>query len=434
MKTSTKIAKLCQICAQIVLAISCVICFLPTNQLAGQLAPQKTSFLLLKNGGLFRGFISRVENGFEITSTSGSRFRMAEDQVAGQYDTIQQVFGHKFLLAKKKNSFAGYSELVYWCVGEDLFDESRQVITFYSQNGFSSKQYGRQPTKRELDQNQKLCERLRGYVRTAETRKLARIQKAKNVVSNTGYLQPSDGEKQNIRSVAWNSQSGSNPLQPMKPKEFRPTVAEMDLATKDLPRNATRVFRQLQIKLSRNCASCHEKPTDKFQLISVRRGQKADWRTTQKNMYFVFQHMDRKDPDRSQLLKMMKTQHGGQNLPAYPQDSTTFVMMRNWMFYVTGNERLYQQKLLQQKMGITAPNSPNPPEKSEDVPRQKSSAPNIPDPLATKNKGQGSSVMSPQKLTPPSPAQLINSKKPLAKDPFDPAIFNQKHHPNRTQR
>ena len=382
---------------------------LPREVAVGQLVPRSThTYLLLRNGSLMKGRIYVVAQGFDVESPSGSRTRISRAQVVAHYNSIQQVFGHKFLQAKKKNRVEKYSQLVFWCVDKKLFAEAEQVVGHFAPT-FQSRQ---STIGNRRDPNSAAATRLTRYIAAARER-LARPRSSST--ANTG----SAGDS-NIRQVAWNSTTDDNAnqmLQPRRAKKYLPSIAQMEAATDKMPKNANAVFRKLQVRMTTGCnaAKCHAQPTNSFQIIPFRRGQTAGWRDTQKNIYFALQFSDKTDPAKSKLLQMMRTQHGGQTQAAFPKDSEAYIMARNWLYVVTGNAELLLRRLHGQAQAIQRGTPP----------KVQGTPPPSNGPMKTDD---------PTPVTPPDPAKLERQPEQLAKDPFDPDLFNRKHHPQRKPR
>ncbi len=340
-------------------------------------------FLLLTNGSVVRGQIEKTTTGFQVKTIRGSVFLVPPNQAAHLLNSIEQVFAVKFSNAKRRNRIEPLRQLVYWAVNEKLFESAQKVVALMAAD----------PAKKRI------AAQLESYIASSRQRKL------RSGTSGAIAWQSKPVNQKPVVHVPKTIRSAQNATGQNK----KPTIKELDKLTKSLPPGSLKVFRQLQVKVAKNCytAGCHSSSTDSFQVLRMPPGERIPWRLTQQNVYQVFKFTDKSDPDRSKILHYMATPHGKQAAAGFPKDSPHYKLMRNWLFHVTENGNLWRQKEIKR---ITEAANKQKKQNNQDNAKVD---PNV----------------VPASFTPPSPEELIRGeKKQITSDPFDPDIFNQKYH------
>jgi hypothetical protein len=160
----------------------------------------------------------------------------------------------------------------------------------------------------------------------------------------------------------------------------------------------TEAFRRFVVKvqpiLMNACASCHVRPNaGRFHLERTYTDTLNSRAATLRNLNVTLAQVDRSKPAVSPLLRWAATAHGGASLPPFRDRSApAFKHLDEWVRMTVGDNPASEAKAETVGAAATSPTASSP--FGTDKPKDDSSA---------------------------SP-----------KDPFDPAIFNRRHHPDRS--
>lgn len=195
-----------------------------------------------------------------------------------------------------------------------------------------------------------------------------------------------------------------------------PTNDDLDKLVRSLPVGVLDQFsNHVQPLLLNNCTAsgCHAaNSTTGYALMRIPLGRNASRRLTQRNLYETLQHVNRAKPTESPLITNSIRPHGGSKTAVFV--GRDLAQFQHLLAFV---QRLSETP----RHPPTAGNSPVAADK----------------PVATNNL----LLQSPPPATAPGAVELPVANKPQligdpatqpAVDPFDPDVFNRRHHPDRT--
>jgi hypothetical protein len=170
-------------------------------------------------------------------------------------------------------------------------------------------------------------------------------------------------------------------------------VESVDCGAEVFKKFATKV----QPVLMNTCASCHAgEHAGRFRLERVYTDGVAGRTATQKNLAITVALIDRSKPSASPLLQSATTAHGGAALPPLRDRGVpAFRQLDEWVKLVVGEGPAATEQPPQSAVVSTVATTP-------------------------------STVQNGEFATPPP----TKEERPGPKDPFDPTIFNQQHHPD----
>jgi len=368
-------------------------------------ADNNATILLLKNGSVIQGAITKTADGFAVRTAAGSRIVIQNSLVRGSYGSISEVFQHKFLDAlDSDDALSRHRNLFYWTLSVRRPDLARVMVG--------------EIFKEANDANEK--RRLLAQVADTENK----IEAAKTQYNKV------DSQ---VKQVSWESESDSNALpasdvgrqnrtaivHPAARNAYRISNAELERSVRKLPNGSIKAFRKTQSKIVSGCTAtkCHTEENRPFFLLG---SANTDFPKlfTRINIHEVLRHVDKNDPDNSKFLQMLVSKHGDMKQAAFEEGSEFHRQMRYWVFYSTGNEGLWYQEQIakEQEKLIKQQNEAAMQMKSTDLEGE----------VLGKKDGRPK-PFDPTMLTPPSAEDLLpgNKKRP-PKDPFDPQIFNRR--------
>ncbi|HVX63693.1 MAG TPA: hypothetical protein VHC19_23930 [Pirellulales bacterium] len=226
-----------------------------------------------------------------------------------------------------------------------------------------------------------------------------------------------------------------------------PTNDELDRFIRGMPGNAVETFTStIQPLLVNNCTTsgCHGPQSDaRLQLLRIPLGSPPTRRTTQRNLYAVWQHVNPNHPEQSPLLVEATQRHGDSKAAIFnDHDAAQYLQLAAWVSqFGRGGQKPTQPAtvkapaapLLQSmppatparqvleasgnpQTKLSQPAAESPLESSEEPPSAESGASGPAAANADGNRGKAERKPRPADYTPV--------------DPFDPEIFNRKYHPD----
>ena len=251
------------------------------------LAPRE-GVLILKNGGVLSGRVTRAGDYYLVTVGSRSEVRVAVREVDLHCVSLDEAYRRKRARVPSED-LSGRLDLADWCLRHGLTaaaaDELLAVMA-------------RQPGHL----------RLPGLVRRL----------------NTAVEPPRE------RAAT-------------KPRPDQPVSREqLERFSRELPVASVEQFTtQIQPLLFNRCggSGCHGGHTGTdFRLIRPSGAATLTRRFTQRNLYSVLQQVDRQAPDSSPLLQKASTPHGGRDTPMFgPREREQFELLAAWVHRAVGS-------------------------------------------------------------------------------------------------
>jgi len=376
--------------------------------------------VLLDNGRVLQGQVTRTVDQVHIQTREGSRIVISAKKVDSIFDSLSDVFQHR--TAKTSDGdVQGHLSLFHWCLKHRLQGEAQQQLNRLMQMDIEARRL------KSLD---------RQLVRTFEAPavvpadKVAKSQSFshRDVEPVFHPLPPVESQQEPIPTVMFDRAialaSHTESLAPVK-KEAEESKSvrapskktiqqELDSMMDLLDRKDLHQFqRRVQPILLKGClaAKCHNSDASVMPLMHRGRGQLVPKRFTQRNLQSIVKWIDLNHADSSNLLTQSTVAHGGQKISALQVGSREFELLSAWLQSVVKNSPNL----------IPAPKSTTKPATIKQVgfeattERKAHRTPRIDEALRTKG--------SPSKTTPKAMKSSDRLAKPVV-DPFDPAAFN----------
>jgi len=347
---------------------------------AGQpsLTPQ-AGVLVLRNGQVLHGQITRAGDYYVVIIGPSSEIRLKAEEVEIACRDLEEAYLHR-LQRMDPTALNQRISLAEWCLRNGLLDYASEQLDLAEAKAGDSPQI------------KSLRERL----------KFAREPKATAAPVKT------------VASIAT-----------ISPEQLEKTLRE-------LPDGSVERFSAIvQPILLNGCAAnnCHgPMARNEFQLLKPASGQVANQRFSQRNLYSALKFVDRNDPLSSPLLLMPQKRHGGASGPIFDERTKAQLYeLTQWVKLVT------TPKAAPVTVGTIDPGSsllaadhrpqtdgtPQPPKVAANPaePKDRFAA------ASTATAEQPESVKEAAKPSPDAPY--------VARDPFDPEVFNRRFHRKR---
>lgn len=314
-----------------------------------------TEVVLLDNGRVLQGQVTRTVDHVHVRTSSGSRIVLPAKQVDRILDSLSDAWQHRESKLGAKD-IEGHLSLFHWCLRYRLKDRAQQQLDRLKQTEIGDRRL------KSLD---------RQLARTFEPPKVMLAEKNRqNKSSNDApgeslrYLdvdqvfQPLptvENKKEPMpkvifdQAVALASHTEPVTTEPKEaavktPKKLTPiknTIqSQLDSMTRQLAREDLHQFqRRVQPILLKGClaAKCHNSTAAVMPLLHRGRGQLVPKRFTQRNLQSIVDWIDLSDIDRSTLLTQAVAAHGGQKNPAMQVGSKEFKLLSDWLRQVVEN-------------------------------------------------------------------------------------------------
>jgi hypothetical protein len=343
------------------------------------LAPRE-GVLLLRNGHVMQGSITKAGDYFVITFGKTGEVRLPASEVETQCVDLDDAFRYQAALLSSKKA-EPHLKLAEWCLRYGLLQHAEDEVAFAKQV-------------------------------EPENPKIAPLQLRLKSATEIPVASGSKGE--------------TNPAT-IGAKQLDDTLAE-------LPKGSMERFSVvIQPMLINRCGAngCHG-PAAKsdFHLLRPSTGQMMSKRFTQRNLFTVLQYMDKDKPEESRLLTLPQERHGGTATPVFDKRS------QHQLDDLLAWAKQLAPKPTQAALPTTIGQSPTVLTQSGATGDKSTtkvaanSSNHIPPNIAPMNGGETDKPKPPRA---PSVNDLKNdaSKRDgtSSKDPFDPEIFNRKYLP-----
>lgn len=235
-----------------------------------------------------------------------------------------------------------------------------------------------------------------------------------------------------------------------KAAEHGPTNDELDRFIRGMPSSAINSFTStIQPLLVNNCTTsgCHGPQSEaKLQLLRIPPGSPPTRRTTQRNLYAVWQQINASDPATSPLLVVATQQHGNSKAATFTDhDAVQYRQLVAWVNQIARGRKASQPATVNTPsaplLQTIPPNTP-----ARQVPDSNNGGNGDPPPQSTAKPGPrpaektldslgegGELELAPADASVLKEASDKEDRKPLPADyvpvdPFDPEIFNRQFH------
>jgi hypothetical protein len=352
------------------------------NTTAGTAAAtnSRAGVLLLEDGGVLEGEVTRIADRYVVGRDGGQQMQIASSRVLFVGRSLREAYEYRRQRVSQPTAGA-HLGLAEWCLRYELVNEGRDELQYARQAGASPARLA-------------LLER-----RLAATRE--RLAKKPAAPTAAG-------------SVAFPSDQTTPPAGP----------------SRDLPDGALEMFtRKVQPVLVNNCTAskCHQPGGQQaFQLNRALLRGEANRRTTMQNLAATLALVDRSHPEVSPLLTIPRQTHGGMGGPIFgARHEQAFKHLADWVALVappkspskatddplTSPEVVTAAAITSAKLSSPVADVQVPPT-GEAAPID---APTDAEPIE--------SLRTPHRL---QYGATLEEWKP--RDPFDPEIFNRRHH------
>ena len=365
-------------------AVSLFIAVLAAAPLCGDepvLAPRE-GVLLLKNGQVMQGNITKAGDYFVLTIGKTGEIRLPEADIETQCVDLDDAYRYQAAMLPTKKA-EPHLKLAEWCLRYGLIQQAEDQVAFVKQ----------------VDPE---------HPRIAQL--LLRLKSAAETPAKSG-------SKVDTSSATVGA------------KQLDESLAELPKGTME------RYSVVIQPMLINRCGAngCHG-PAAKsdFHLLRPSTGQMMSKRFTQRNLFTVLQFIDKDKPEESRLVTLPQERHGGTATPVFDKRSQ----------HQLDDLIAWAKQLSPQPKQVALPTTIGP---SQPVLTQTGSADEkgvakvaadtpgrIPANIAPMNSGE---IAKPTAPRPPSVKDLksggSNRESSAPRDPFDPEVFNRKYLPGK---
>ena len=264
--------------------------------MAQEIQPDRT--LVLHNGGILQGKITKEYNYFKVLIDDSSELRIEANQVEFLCDSPSHGYRLKLEKLDPENKSAQL-RLAHWCLKHSLIREAElQLKHIYSI----------------------------GRVDAATMRLAQSIQSQKEL----------GGDKLSSRSGPHKSKDpyGDPYGEPARSKQSYADRFDF-AATPDLPQISQATLRSfvkdVQPRLLNACKSCHQLGSDRLFNLAFDASGRTPKNLTERNLAVIMQFVDREEPENSKFLEYFTSSHGGQDTPTFRKGSKHHIALLRWL-------------------------------------------------------------------------------------------------------
>jgi hypothetical protein len=214
------------------------------------------------------------------------------------------------------------------------------------------------------------------------------------------------------------------------------SMSEIEQEVEHLPKPFVGFYRKRIEKIFANgcsAAKCHEPVANVMPLLRRSRAEAIPKSMSMRNLYQVSKQLDLNRPLESPLYLASTQPHAGNSKPLIEKSSKQDVMLIRWLELLGGDMTSKQVADETEKTAVPAPNVPSLVPLAElEASLLNSESPKHPNPLSPLTETEspiGSPIGSPIRSAIGDIPELGNEAPTFKpRDPFDPEIFNRKHH------
>ncbi len=319
--------------------------------------------LVLRNGHVLHGQISRYRDGYIVALSHRGEIRLTESQVDFACPTLEEAYRRKRRAVDPRDA-REHLDLAEWCFRQDLLGHAADHLLAA-----------------------KATEPDNAHAAQLQVRLLAaiRLPKAK----------------------------AAKPPPRRDPAASEPDPQEIG----QLPHAAVQIFKQkIQPLLLNRCsaARCHGPASrSEFRVAQPLRGSVVTKRLTERNLYSLLKTIDRDAPEKSPLLASLQGPHGEENVPVFSEhEQHLYEQLAAWA-RVTGR-----------RPASRPPDTIDEPElRLSQTPLER----DVPSRRVVEEKARPSPVSPSGQPFPPALQRGASTEQFVPKDPFDPEIFNRQN-------
>jgi hypothetical protein len=247
--------------------------------------------LVLRNGRVIRGDITRLGDRAVVVLPNGGQVQLPARDIAIEAQSIEEAYELLRAALQSPEQIDGHLELATWCMREGLHSQATSELLV----AFQIK-----PDDPRIDQISKQLD----YVVSAKSAAPKKSQDAKTI----------------------------------KPA----TAQELDLLARAMPKVAVEQFTSsVQMVLLNRCgtAQCHDNNSKSaLRLMRPAKGERFWRRMTLRNLHSTKLQIDARHPQESPLLKMAVTPHGGSQTAVFEEeDGQQFANLKAWVALATNS-------------------------------------------------------------------------------------------------
>ena len=361
-----------------------LVALLPAVAWSQTLLTPQDGLLLLRNGHLLEGQVTRAGDYFIVTQGETSEIRMPADEVEALCGSLDEAYEFKARQVGS-NGIGPRLDLAEWCLRHNLYARCAEQLIAAMQIA-------------------------------PENERLLLLERRLALAVEAPEPLPS----------------------PATPFTAEVAVDAIDKAIRDLPEASIERFTTIvqPILLNRcSAGNCHgPSATSEFRLLRPLAGQVANQRFTQRNLYAALQHVNRSEPEASPLLSMPQRRHGTALVAVFDERTRDQLdELRRWVQLATTPAAPAAAPLAPSQAPTTLAQAPiTPANASSRVPAVlPATAMESAQPLTGSATDRNVHAMRPsldQDLGASGPAKSTSSARVGPRDRYDAEIFNRRFH------
>jgi hypothetical protein len=336
-----------------------------------QLLPQ-AGVLVLRTGTVLRGEIVRVGDRYLVTLSGNDEVGVPVAHVQMHCASLDEAYERKRALLPVPAGASDHLQLADWCLRYELLASAAE----------------------QLMAAQSLA---------PDDPAPALFEKRLRLAAQRPPQHPRGGEVTELPTPPAARDQTARPLAPGTVEQFTSTIQPL---------------------LINRCGAgaCHGSPANaSFSLIFPQGSRVLPRRFTQRNLQTALELLDHETPERSPLLQMATTAHGGAASAALsPQDVTPLRHLVRWVHHSAGHTWSETSRPQATAAG------PGPPQ-AVAAPRL---APSAPEGAAPLDDDWAPPATTDQLVQPVQHTETVPAQFPQGRDPFDPEVFNRRYLPS----
>jgi hypothetical protein len=352
---------------------------------------QGPQLLLLRNGQIIEGSLTRSSDTVVLTTSGGSRLVFQKNDVEAVCDSPDDAYWHKAAQIKASD-LEGQKKLFHWCLSQRLPQYAQNQIDILSMMDLKATELeylhrqltvaldSRNEENRTIQPDQLVAGNAAGKVASAANspgnasfstgplatdefpliRPLPAFDEAaspwqlKPLIANVQPPSPPDLMAQPAESefaqVGFNEEVPSSRMPIAESADVVDasdvSIEELDRLTDSLPKPAVAMFKhKIEPLLTRSCfaGGCHQDSDTVMPLVRVGSGQLIPRRLSQRNLYSIIKYADPNEPLASPLLTAAMTSHGGLTDPIIAPSSKQFENLATWLIMISNKPNSMHQ-------------------------------------------------------------------------------------------
>lgn len=354
-------------------------------------SPQPQQLLLLKNGQVIKGIVTRASDHISLATTDGSCLVFPKEDVETVCTSLGDAYWHK-AAQTKATDLGGQIELFHWCLSQQLpryaqnqidilsmmdikatkleflyrqltvaFDQhddpprgSQPAQTTANQIASNLPDKSAAPAEQPLGNNNPTGSEIPLIRPLPAFDEVATPRRSNQSIADAPPPSPPDlsppGTNSEVAQVGFTEpvDAVNTPAadSATTPEPAVVSIEELDRLTDSLPGPAVAMFkRKIEPLLTRSCfaGGCHQDNDSVMPLVRVGNGQSIPRRLSQRNLYSIIKHADPNEPLSSPLLTAAMTAHGGLTDPIITPSSIQFENLATWLIMISNKPNSIHQ-------------------------------------------------------------------------------------------